>query len=160
VRVTVIFTESIILRNIMSEQDKDKKIVEEPEEDNGKSNIRIGGNVSGGIVQLGGTSTNYGDVKVTFTQNNMLAAGEDVRQQLETQINQLMAELEKLKAENPDEVEEVDLAVQDAVNEAQQEKPDKKRLEIRGKNLMKAAKNLAAVAPIAVQIAKTLLLIG
>ena len=159
----------------MSEQNKDQK-----------PNISIGGSVSGGNVNVGGNqtfgnNTNIGsgnqtntdnsnnrgiinsgtmsNTTFTFTENNMPAASEDVRQQLQTQINQLMAELEKLKAENPDEVAEVTMSVQDAVAEAQQGSPDKSRLEIRGKNLMKAAKNLAAVAPIAVQIAKTLLMI-
>jgi len=121
-------------------------------------NIHIGGNVSGQNVLIGSTQTIHGDLSITV--GPMLAAPEDIRETLKAQIAELLAELEKQPEDQTDAVQEVKLAAEDAVAEAEKPQPDKKRLEIRGENLKKAAKNLAAVAPIAVKIAKTLLMIG
>ena len=87
------------------------------------------------------------------------AASEDVRKRLKAEIADLLATLEKAPKEHTDQVIEVKVAVEDAVEEANKPKPDAKRLQIRGDNLKKAAVNLLAVAPIAVKIAETLLLI-
>jgi hypothetical protein len=120
--------------------------------------IHIGGDVSGQNVVIGGRQTVHGDLSITV--GAMPAASEDVRATLKTQVEELMAELEKQPAEHTDEVQEIKMAVEDALAEAEKAQPDKKRLEIRGENLKKAAENLLAVAPIAVEIAKTLLMIG
>lgn len=119
--------------------------------------INIGGHVEGNIVEIGGSQTFQGNVTINAgaTDNNA-----EVEKQLNEQVAALTAELDKLKADHAAEVEEVKLALEDAIAEAQKEEPDKRRLEIRGENLKKAAENLATVAPIAVQIARTLTMIG
>ncbi len=121
-------------------------------------NIHIGGNVSGPNVLIGSTQTVHGNL--TITVGAMPAAPEDVRETFKAQIAELLEELEKQPADQTGAVQEVKMAAEDAVAEAEKPQPDKKRLEIRGENLKKAAQNLLAVAPIAVEIAKTLLQIG
>lgn len=123
-----------------------------------KPSIHIGGNVSGQNVLIGSTQTVHGDL--TITVGAMPAASEDVREALKQQIAELMAELEATPADQTDAVTEIKMAMEDAVAEADKPQPDKKRLQIRGEALVKAAKNLAKVAPIVVKIAKTLLMIG
>jgi hypothetical protein len=127
-------------------------------DDKNTPNIQIGGNVSGQNVLIGGTQTVHGDLSITV--GPMPAVSEDLRETIKTQVAEILAELEKQPADQTDAVQEVKMAVEDAVAEAEKLRPEKKRLEIRGESLKKAAENLAAVAPIAVKIAKTLLMIG
>jgi hypothetical protein len=121
-------------------------------------NISIGGNIKGGNVNIGGSQTFHGNL--TITMGSMPAASEDVRETLKQQIEELLAELAKQPEDQTRGVKEVKMAAEDAVSEADKPEPDKERLQIRGDKLVEAAKNLATVAPIAVKIAKTLLLIG
>jgi hypothetical protein len=127
-------------------------------DESNKPNIHIGGDVKGKNVIIGSTQTIHGDL--TISMGGMPAASEDVRETLQAQIKDLLAELEKQSAEHTDQVQEIKLAAEDAVTEADKPEPDKQRLQIRGENLVKAAKNLLAVAPIAVKIAETLLRVG
>jgi hypothetical protein len=120
--------------------------------------IHIGGDVSGQNVIIGSTQTIHGDL--TITVGAMPAASPDVREQFKTQIAELLAELGKAPPEQTAQVQAVKIAAEDAVAEADKPQPDKGRLQIRGENLVKAATNLLKVAPIAVAIAKTLLMIG
>jgi len=124
---------------------------------NNLSGIHIGGSISGQNVMIGSTQTVHGSL--TIMVGAMPAASEDVRERLKAEIADLLATLEKTSKEHTDQVIEVKVAVEDAVEEANKPKPDAKRLQIRGDNLKKAAVNLLAVAPIAVKIAETLLLI-
>lgn len=131
-------------------------------ENQNSPSIDIGGGVKGQNVVIGSTQTVHGDL--TITVGAMPAASEDVRATLQKQIEQLIEALKAAPAEQTDKVQEVKMAAEDAVSEATKEQPDKKRLEIRGENLKKAAENLAAIAPtvinIATQVAKTLMMIG
>ena len=131
-------------------------------EDKQRSNIHIGGPVEGDIVVIGGTQTVHGNLSIAV--GSLPAASEDVRQELQQQIAQLLRALEAVPADRTDGVLEVQMAAEGAVVEAEKEQPEKKRLVIQGKNLKKAAENLAAVAPavlqIATQVAATLLRIG
>lgn len=125
-----------------------------------QSNIprtHIGGGVSGQNVVIDSTQTNYGGLSINV--GALPAASEDVRERLKAEITSLLAELEKTPKEHNEQVTEVKVAVEDAVEEANKPKPDQKRLQIRGESLKKAAVNLLAVAPIAVKIAETLMLI-
>lgn len=114
--------------------------------------------------KINAANANFGDQEfhgnVTFTFNGAPAASEDVYKTLKAQLQELADALAQSPADKAREVKEVKIAAEDALAEAEKPNPDKERLEIRGDKLMEAAKNLAAVAPIAVQIAKTLLLIG
>ncbi len=116
--------------------------------------ISIGGNVSGGNVNIGGSQTFHDNVTINM---NAISASEDHRQELAALVEQLNAALATLPQEDAEVIETL---AQDAVNEASKDKPNKRLLEIKGENLKKAAENLATVAPIVVKIAKTLLMIG
>lgn len=128
----------------MSEDKKDK---ENP------PNIRIGGNVSGGNVNIGGNQTIHGNLTIN-------SGGSDAKQELQTLLNQLVDELKKVPADDSSTAKKVELAAEDVAAEASKPQPDKSRLQIRGEALVEAAKNLLTVAPIAVEIAKKLLMIG
>ena len=126
--------------------------------DDQKTTFHIGGDVKSHNVVIDSTQIIHGDL--TIVVRYMPAASEDVRETLQQQVAELLKKLEEHPTDKADEVQKVKVAAEDAVAEAEKEQPDKQRLEIRGENLKKAAENLAAVAPISVQIAKTLLLIG
>ena len=126
-------------------------------DDTNKPNISISGNVNAGNLNTG-NQTFHGNL--TITMGTMPAASEDVRATLKQQIEDLLAELAKQPEDQTRDVKEVKMAAEDAVSEADKPEPDKERLQIRGDKLIEAAKNLAAVAPIAVKIAKTLMMIG
>lgn len=121
------------------------------------SEIRID-NIEGANIIVGSSQTVHGDL--TIKVGAIAAASEDVRKRINELFSQLMTELEKISEDKAKEVKAVKIAAEDAVSEANRPEPDKDRLEIRGDALVQAAKNLLSVAPIAVQIAKTLLMIG
>jgi hypothetical protein len=123
-----------------------------------KPTIHIGRSVIGPNNIIGSTQTVHGNL--TISVGGMPAAPEDVRETFKQQIAALLKELEHVPADQTQTVTEVKMAAEDAAAEADKSQPDKARLQIRGDKLMQAAKNLAAVAPIAAAIAKTLLLIG
>ncbi len=116
--------------------------------------ISIGGNVTGGIVNVGGEQTFRGNVTIN---TNAISASEEHRQELAALVKQLNAALTTI---SPEDAEVIQSLAQAAVDEVSKDKPNKRLLEIKGENLKRAAENLAAVAPIAVKIAKTLLMIG
>jgi hypothetical protein len=128
------------------------------DDQNGGQHIHIGGDVKGQNVVIGSTQTVHGDL--TITVGAMPAASEDVRATLQAQVAELLAELEKQPADQTGAVKQVKMAAEDALAEAEKPQPDRDRLEMRGERLKQAAENLLAVAPIAVKIAKTLLLLG
>ncbi len=128
------------------------------DDQNGGQHIHIGGDVKGQHVVIGGKSEVHGDL--TITVGAMPAASEDVRATLQAQVAELLAELEKQPADQTGAVKQVKMAAEDALAEAEKPQPDRDRLEMRGERLKQAAENLLAVAPIAVKIAKTLLLLG
>ncbi len=119
--------------------------------------LTIKGNVNAANANFGSQEF-YGEV--TFTYSGAPAASDDVYETLKTQLQQLADALAQVPAAQALDAKEVQMAAEDALAEAEKEQPEKERLQIRGNKLIAAAKNLAAVAPIAVQIAKTLLLIG
>jgi hypothetical protein len=143
----------------MSEQDKDKKIVEEPEDSSGKPSIHIGGKVTGGIVGIGSTQTFHGNLTINYGTLNNAPEGSP-QEELKKLLTELEAKLKEAPAEQAEAVAAVQSLANTAAEQASQEKPNKTMLKITGEGLKQAAENLLAVAPIAVQIAKTLLLIG
>jgi glucokinase len=88
----------------------------------------------------------------------MTRAGADEKAELEQLLKQLEAELKKLPAEHQEDAEMVAELIQDLVEEAGKEKPKKRKLEISGEGLKKAAQNLAAVAPLIGEIAGKIVL--
>jgi glucokinase len=112
-----------------------------------------GSNIVGSNVNIGSTLSN-----VTQQVGAMTRAGADEKAELEQLIKQLEAELKKLPAEHQEDAETVAELTQDLVEEAGQEKPKKRKLEITGEGLKKAAQNLAAVAPLIGTIAGKIVL--
>ena len=131
-------------------------------QDEQRPSIHIGGGIKGQNVVIGSKQTVHGDL--TITVGALPAASEDVREMLEKQIKQLSEALKTVPADKTNEVQQVKMAAEDVIHEAEQEQPDKNRLAIRGGILKKAAENLADITPtilkIASQIAETLMKIG
>jgi predicted AlkP superfamily phosphohydrolase/phosphomutase len=111
----------------------------------GGTKITIKGNVSGTYVNIGGT----------MNINAIPNAKDEEKEELKQLVDQLDAELAKLKADHPDDVETVQLMAKEAVAAAEENKP-KKLIEIKAEGLKAAAENLLAVAPIAARIAAIL----
>ena len=116
-----------------------------------KPSISIGGNVKGENVLIDSTQTVHGDL--TIAVGSIPGASEDVRQTLQKQIEQLMEALKAVPVGETNKVQEVKMAAEDAVKEAMTEQPNKKRLEIRGEGLKRAAESLAAITPTVLKIA-------
>lgn len=127
--------------------------------DQNRQNIRIGGSVSGGNVNIGGTQTFHGNVNINYNALSSVPAGSPL-----DDLKSLLKELEvALRKEPADKAEDIELTreyANEIAEEASKESPRKKKLEITGENLMKAAKNLLAVSPIVAKIVQKLLMIG
>ena len=125
---------------------------------NAEPGIRIGGGVQGQNVVVGGRQTVHGDL--TITVGAMPAAPEDVRASIEDLVRRLVASLEDVPQEHSEAVQEVRLAAEDAISEAEREQPDGQRLQTRGNALKRAAESLAVIAPtvlnLAAQVAMTI----
>lgn len=127
--------------------------------DDKKSDININAPVTGGNVNIGGTQTMGDNINIQY--NSLPAApAESPLGTLKAQLEELETALKSVPKEHAENAELVQEYANDIAEEASKEKPRKKKLEITGEGLKKAAENLATVAPIAVKIAKTLLLIG
>jgi len=128
-------------------------------DENKTSNISVGGDVSGGNVNIGGTQS-FGD-GATFTFS---AGGANAESAALTELKQLYTELaaalQQIPAAQQEQLDAVQQLAQSALDEAQKEKPNKTLLTVTGEGLKQAAENLAGVAPIAMKIAKALLLLG
>jgi hypothetical protein len=126
--------------------------------DQSRQNIRIGGDVSGGNVNIGGTQTFRGNVNINYNALSSVPAGSPL-----DDLKSLLQELETaLKQQPPYKAEDVELTQEYAneiAEEAAKESPRKKKLEITGENLKKAAENLLAVSPIVAKIVQKLLMI-
>lgn len=127
--------------------------------DQSRQNIRIGGSVSGGNVNIGGTQTFHGNVNINYNALSSVPAGSPL-----DDLKSLLQELETVLKQQPtDKAEDVELTQEYAneiAEEAAKESPRKKKLEITGENLKKAAQNLLAVSPIVAKIVQKLLMIG
>lgn len=119
--------------------------------DQSQHNISIGGNVSGSNVNIGGNQTVYGNVTIGSGKITDVA---DERDQLETLIKQLNAELKQIPQ---DDAAVIEALAQDAINEASKGAPNRRLLEIKGESLKQAAENILAVSPIIAKIVARLL---
>jgi hypothetical protein len=116
------------------------------------------GDVKGTIVNQGGNMTISGG---NFSYVEGQTTDDEVRQQVQTLLDQLLATVEQEVAEqDPEAAAKIKAEAVKVSEEVKKDEPSKARLEIRGEDLVAAAKNIAAVAPIAVNIAKTLLLLA
>jgi ElaB/YqjD/DUF883 family membrane-anchored ribosome-binding protein len=106
--------------------------------------------------QVFGDQTNYGNLVF----GGMPGASDDVRAELQRLTEELNAALKQVPDAQKDDAATVEALAQEALDEASREEPRRKMLEIKGENLKKAAQNLLAVSPIAVAIARKLLMIG
>ncbi|HEX9926831.1 MAG TPA: hypothetical protein VGD99_29560 [Anaerolineae bacterium] len=125
----------------------------------------LSGNVAGGDINVHGSHIVGSNVNIGSTLSNvtqqvgaMTRAGADEKAELEQLLKQLEAELQKLPAEHQEDAETVAELTQDLVEEAGKETLKKRKLEISGAGLKKAAQNLAAVAPLIGTIAGQIVL--
>ncbi len=113
--------------------------------------ISINGGVIGTNVAIGSSQIVQGDM--TFNVG-AIPARQDVRAQLATLVEQLKVALANIPAEKAEEIEAL---AQDAVDEANKDRPNKYLLKTKGNSLKQATENLRAATPIAEKIAATLL---
>jgi hypothetical protein len=122
--------------------------------------IYIGESVKGQNVVIGGSQTVHGNLNITMGT----AAQESARETLRRRAEQLLDALEMLPSVPDGGADEVRMAVEDALDEASREVPNKRRLEVRAETLRKAAERLAALSPdvyrLALQVASTLTTVG
>lgn len=121
--------------------------------------IRIGGNVNGANVNIGGIQTFHGNVNINYSALSTAPSGSP-QNELKILLQELETALKQAPADKAEDIELVQEYSNEIAAEAAKDTPRKKKLEISGENLKKAAENLANVVPIAVKIAKTLLLIA
>lgn len=127
--------------------------------DNSRQTFNIKGGVSGGNVNIGGTQTFHGDVNIRY---GALVSAQPASplDELKTLLQELETALRQQPADKAEDVELAQEYANEIVEEASKESPRKKKLEITGENLKKAAENLLGVAPIVSKIVQKLLMIG
>lgn len=125
----------------------------------GNNKISIGGNVTGANVNIGGTQTFHGAVHINYGIIPETLS-DPALSELKAHLGELESALKTISPEYADDVELVQECANEIATEVSKEQPRKKKLEISGESLKKAAENLASVAPIAVKIAQTLLRLG
>ena len=81
---------------------------------------------------------------------------DSTKTQLVALIKQLSDALAKVPAAQKADAEAISDAAEEAVAKATKPNPNKKTLEISGKGLLEAAKGIADVVPIAIEIVKTM----
>lgn len=122
--------------------------------------VSIGRSVKGQNVVISSNQTVHGDLNIT----KGAAVQERARETLRLQVERLRNTLESLPAVPEGGADEVRMAVEDALDEAAKERPDKRRLEIRAETLRKAAERLETLSPdayrLALQIVSTLPTVG
>lgn len=128
------------------------------EQGRNKFDNRISGNVQAGNLNQGEQS--FGDNANITLNVNALPDTAGPMAELKALIEQLQNALQQLPTEQAEDAQLVQECADEAIEEAAKEEPNRRRLEIKGKSLIEAAKNLAAVTPIAVEIAKKLLLLA
>lgn len=128
-----------------------------PNKKDGTPDIDISGSVSGANIVIGASQEVNGDVSINY---NALSSTRDdsVHNELKALLQELEAALKQVPATQREDVELVQQYANDIAEEASKDKPHKRKLTITGDSLKKAAENLASVAPIAVKIAKVLLM--
>lgn len=127
--------------------------------DQSRQSIRTGGNLSGANINIGGKQTFHGDVNIQY---GALASSptDSSLNELKTLLQELEAALKQQPADKAEDVELAQEYANQIVEEASKDAPRKKKLEITGDSLKKAAENLLGVAPIVAKIVQKLLVIG
>lgn len=116
------------------------------------------GNITGNNIVIGGNQNITGDMVISGSSS--VSDERHLRDYLTQLLADSRSKLAELPPEQENEKTQIAVALEDVESEAQKTPPDKRRLEIRGEALVQAAKNLAQVAPLAVEIARTLLLLN
>lgn len=119
---------------------------------------------SGDNMMIGQGARAFINSARAFDFGRLATSSDDNHQQLKRLFKELAEMLAVFPPEQRTEVEVVQAVAQDALDEAAKESPNPHLLKIKGENLIDAVQQLADTVPtfdlIAVQIAKTLLLIG
>jgi hypothetical protein len=115
------------------------------DEERNRPSIKIDGDVHGYNLVMGGSQTVRGTLAITV--GAVPSASDDLVAELRRQVEALSEALRAVPAGQESAAEEVQVAAQDAVLEVSRERPDAKRLRVRGAALRKAAEQLASIAP-------------
>lgn len=133
-------------------------------DDNKKNEININAPVTGINNVIGGQQSIEGDQhieNVTIQYGSIPDAPADSPLgKLKAQLAELETALNSVPAEQVEAAKAVEKLANVITEEAKEPSPNKTLLTVSGEGLKKAAENLATVAPIAVKIAMTLLLLG
>lgn len=127
--------------------------------DQSRQNISIGGNVSGGNVNIGGWQTFQGDVSINYGALDSAPAGSPL-DELKTLLVELESALKQQPADKAKQVQAVQKIANQITEEVAEDEPNSTMLQITGKGLKEAAQNLLGVAPIVAKIVQKLLMIG
>lgn len=110
--------------------------------------FNMSGNFQGAMINIKSTLTN-----VQQSVGAMPAGDTGTRQELSNLIQQLSDTLQKLPAEQQEYAQALADTTQALVDAAKQQKPNATMVQITSEGLMKAAKNLATVAPVVLPLA-------
>ncbi len=161
------------VKNIMINKKETKINNSQNNTDNSQGKIEIdvkdnSGTVIGNMVgdYVGGNHTVYGPVN---GHGNAVGVGAEVSldggininpdqsQDLNSKLQLLLFELQRVPVENQAQADEIASYAQEYVDEAQADKPREIKLKITKEGLIKAAQNLASVAPSVISIAHRLI---
>lgn len=122
-------------------------------DDKGKQEFNIGGNISGGNINIGGNQS-FGDGAHIEYNEGAGKTNDELKQDIQALIDQLLGALQaELAPKDPEAAVEIKAEARKISEDLKAEAPDKNRLVMRGDDLLKAAKNIAAVTPAVLNIA-------
>lgn len=126
--------------------------------DQSHQNISIGGNVSGGNINIGGKQTFHGNVNIQHSALSSAPAGSPL-DELKALLQELETVLKQAPVDKAEDVEAIQTLANQAIAEVEKDEPNKTMLKITREGLLAAAENLLAVSPIVAKIAQKLLMI-
>jgi hypothetical protein len=128
------------------------------------SNIRIGGSVQGGNVNIGGDQTVHGNVTITMRDMTQTiqkgTASPSDKEQLQQLLDQLKAALAAVPAEHQESAGKIAKRTEELVAEVSETKPDKDGVEGKANLLLKAAQNIKEALPEVFAIAGAIVTFG
>lgn len=126
---------------------------------NHTGNISIGGVVKSGNVNIGGSQNFDGETTIKFSETYLHNDVSPI-ERLRALLNDLEDALQHVPAGNEEDIELIKEYASELAQEVAKDKPRKRRLELTGESLKRAAENLADVTPIVVQIIQTVIQIA
>lgn len=127
-------------------------------------NIRVGGNITAGNLNMGGNQTFHGDVTISMrdmTQTIQKGSGtpED-KETLQKLFDQLKEALAAVPEQHQENAAKVAKRTEELVSEVSEQKMDKEGVEVKANLLKKAAENIKEVLPDVFTIAGSIVAFG